>query len=237
MEDYLEAIYDLERLHKVARVKDIARRLKVKMPSVTGALKALTDRKLVQHEAYGYATLTAEGVRLAEEVYNRHRALVRFLNTVLQIPLKEAEAEACGLEHTVGPRTAERLMFLMEFIEHCPRAGESWLKHLPERWAAEECRQDCAECLESIEVPQAAPFSTQRLTTLDQVPPGSRVKVVRLSGHGAIRRRIMDMGIRSGVELEVERVAPLGDPVEIKVMDYHLSLRLQEAANIHVEVL
>jgi Fe2+ transport system protein FeoA len=71
---------------------------------------------------------------------------------------------------------------------------------------------------------------------LDQLKPGDKGKVVRVSGSGAVHRRILDMGVVPGSEIEVERVAPLGDPVEFKLLGYHLSLRKEESQNIHVEV-
>ncbi len=71
---------------------------------------------------------------------------------------------------------------------------------------------------------------------LDQLKPGDKGKVVKVSGSGAVHRRILDMGVVPGSEIEVERVAPLGDPVEFKLLGYHLSLRKEESQNIHVEV-
>ena len=64
---------------------------------------------------------------------------------------------------------------------------------------------------------------------------GETAKVVKLSGEGAVRRRIMDMGITKGTELYVRKVAPLGDPVEITVRGYELSVRKADAENIEVE--
>jgi Fe2+ transport system protein FeoA len=71
---------------------------------------------------------------------------------------------------------------------------------------------------------------------LSELKPGERGKVVKVSGSGAVHRRILDMGVVPGAEIEVERVAPLGDPVEFKLLGYHLSLRKEEARNVHVEV-
>ncbi len=68
--------------------------------------------------------------------------------------------------------------------------------------------------------------------TLDMVEPGGRAKVVRLTGEGAVKRRIMDMGITKGVEIAVRKVAPFGDPIEVTVRGYELSLRKEEAAKI-----
>lgn len=73
------------------------------------------------------------------------------------------------------------------------------------------------------------------MKTLKNVECGQTVKVSRLGGEGAVRRRIMDMGITKGTEIYVRKVAPLGDPIEVTVRGYELSLRKGEAEDIVVE--
>lgn len=73
------------------------------------------------------------------------------------------------------------------------------------------------------------------MKTLKDVQPGECVTVTRLTGEGALKRRIMDMGITKGVQVTVRKVAPLGDPIELTVRGYELSLRKNEAENIEVE--
>lgn len=73
------------------------------------------------------------------------------------------------------------------------------------------------------------------MKTLKEVTVGETVKVVKLHGQGAVKRRIMDMGLTKGVEVFVRKVAPLGDPVEVKVRGYELSLRKEDAGMIEVE--
>ena len=73
------------------------------------------------------------------------------------------------------------------------------------------------------------------MKTLKQAKVGETVKVVKLTGQGAVKRRIMDMGITKGVEVYVRKVAPLGDPVEVTVRGYELSLRKADAELIEVE--
>lgn len=72
------------------------------------------------------------------------------------------------------------------------------------------------------------------MKTLKEVRPGEQATVARLAGEGAIKRRIMDMGITKGTTVFVRKVAPLGDPVEVTVRGYELSLRKSEAENILV---
>ena len=73
------------------------------------------------------------------------------------------------------------------------------------------------------------------MKTLRDVQVGQTVKVVRLHGEGAVKRRIMDMGITKGVEVFVRKLAPLGDPIEVNVRGYELSLRKADAVMIEVE--
>ena len=73
------------------------------------------------------------------------------------------------------------------------------------------------------------------MNTLREAKVGQTVKVVRLHGEGAVKRRIMDMGVTKGVEVYVRKVAPLGDPIEVTVRNYELSLRKADAEMIEVE--
>ena len=74
------------------------------------------------------------------------------------------------------------------------------------------------------------------MKTLKEARVGETCRVVRLHGEGAVKRRIMDMGITKGVEIYVRKVAPLGDPVEVTVRNYELSLRKDDAQLIEVEL-
>lgn len=72
------------------------------------------------------------------------------------------------------------------------------------------------------------------MRTLSEVRPGNQVKVVKLHGEGPIKRKLMDMGITRNIEIFVQKVAPLGDPMEIKVRGYELSIRKSDASQIEV---
>ena len=73
------------------------------------------------------------------------------------------------------------------------------------------------------------------MKTLRETKIGETVKVVKLHGEGAVKRRIMDMGITKGVEIKVQKVAPLGDPMEVTVRGYQLSIRKADAEMVEVE--
>jgi len=127
LEDYLETIYCLVQAKRVARVKDIAAGLGVQMPSVTGALRSLSEKGLVHHDPYSYATLTPRGESIAREILRRHQVLTEFLTDFLGLEPEAAERNACHMEHVIEPVVLERLTEFVEFAERCPRAGVQWV--------------------------------------------------------------------------------------------------------------
>jgi DtxR family Mn-dependent transcriptional regulator len=129
MEDYLESILELEQSKQYARVKDIAQKMHVKLPTVTSMLNTLQKRSLVSHGKYEYVTLTRKGREIASEILRRHTILKKFLTDILNIDAATADEDACRMEHAVSPDTLERIVKFMEFIEACPRGGVDLLKN------------------------------------------------------------------------------------------------------------
>ena len=158
-EDYLEAILRLIHEGRVARVRDIAALIGVRMPAVTSALKTLSGRGLVNYDPYQVVTLTGRGREVAEAVNERHLFFREFLTGVLGLDAETAEANACRLEHAVDAELVERLRAFSEFLRTCPRAGEDLIekfeKHCGRRLARENCTaclRQAAEAFESHEV-------------------------------------------------------------------------------------
>jgi DtxR family Mn-dependent transcriptional regulator len=114
-EDYLEAIYNLTCRQKVARCRDIATSLNVSMASVTGAIKCLCDKGLVNYKPYGYITLTEKGQKEAAAVVRRHNIIESFFVNVLGVDEQEAKQAACKAEHALGPAVIPRLLNFTEF--------------------------------------------------------------------------------------------------------------------------
>ncbi len=128
MEDYLEAISILEENKKYVRVRDIASHMNVKMPSVTGALKSLSEKKLVNHEKYEYVELTEHGAMIAQEIRRRHSTILRFLTEVLNVAPAAAERDSCGMEHAISASTLDRLLKLIECLSECPSGTPACLE-------------------------------------------------------------------------------------------------------------
>ena len=112
-EDYLEAIHAIAGEGRDVCVRDIAARLGVAMPSVTGAMKRLEGMGLVRHGRYDFIELTAAGKRRAGAIAGRHALLKRFLMEKLCVDEKTADADACAIEHHVSERTVNALMHFM----------------------------------------------------------------------------------------------------------------------------
>ncbi|MBI2808965.1 MAG: metal-dependent transcriptional regulator [Planctomycetes bacterium] len=109
VQDYLKAIHSLGGADQLASPIDIASRLKVKAPSVTGMLKRLEAAGLIRYDVGSGATLTEEGVAQARRVIRRHRLVELFLTRVLGLDWSEVDAEADALEHAISPRLEQAI--------------------------------------------------------------------------------------------------------------------------------
>ncbi|PKL50381.1 MAG: metal-dependent transcriptional regulator [Planctomycetes bacterium HGW-Planctomycetes-1] len=123
LEDYLEAIYNLICRHKVARSKDIAESLGVSRASVTGALKLLNSKGLVDHQPYGFIGLTEKGRQQAQFVVYRHNVLETFFVNVLGVEKQIAEKAACKAEHALGQAVISKLLDFTEFSTSYSKKG------------------------------------------------------------------------------------------------------------------
>lgn len=113
-EDYLEVIHAIAAEGRPVCVRDIAAKLSVAMPSVTGALRRLEALKLVRHGRYDYVELTAEGKRRGASVAGRHALLKRFLVEALGVDETNAETDACAIEHHVSEATVQAMIRLLD---------------------------------------------------------------------------------------------------------------------------
>ncbi len=133
-EDYLEAIYNLTIQNEVARSKDIATALGVAKPSVTGALRMLSEKKLVNYKPYGYVTLTPQGRRQAKAVADKHKIIKSFFVDILGVEKTAAGIAACKAEHALGPQIIDRLLAFSEFVTNNSAAGGDFAKKFKNHW-------------------------------------------------------------------------------------------------------
>jgi len=240
MEDYLETIVHVAAEKGAARAKDISKRMKVNSSSVTGALRALAERGLVNYAPYDIVTLTPQGTRVAKDVIRRHEVLRDFFVTVLAVDEAEGEEGACKMEHAVPRPILERLVQYIDFLEACPRAGTDWTRGFDQychQGGEPDDREKClSSCLDELKQKKQESAAGSTRVALMEMQPGQKAKIVKIKGRGSTNKRIVDMGVETGTIIEVEGVAPAGDPVDVKVKGHHLSLRREEATGITVEI-
>lgn len=148
LEDYLETIFHIVAEKDAARAKDIACRMNVTAPSVTGALQALAEKGLVNYAPYDIITLTSEGRKIAADVVRRHEALRDFFVRVLTIDEAEADDSACKMEHTVSPTILKRFIEFVRFMDSCPLAGTLWAEGFKDYCKQGNVPDDCSRCME-----------------------------------------------------------------------------------------
>ncbi|SIW05123.1 conserved hypothetical protein [Mucispirillum schaedleri ASF457] len=158
------------------------------------------------------------------------------------ISVEEADKAACAMEHGISVEIIDKLARFAEFIEICPRGGEDWangkISHCDKTVSLEVCQECISSVSDKVHKNHCKQLQGGRIVKkLNDVRPGERCKVVKITSKGNLFKRITEMGLTTGTVIEVERVAPLGDPVEMKVKGYHLSLRKDEASKIEVEMI
>jgi len=220
VEDYLEAILLIGKEKKAVRIKDISHRLQVKMPSVVAMMKSLSERDLVKHEHYGYIELTPKGLRKAEDVYKRHRALFKFLHDFLGVEEKKAAEDACGMEHYISKESLNRLLKFIEFVETCPSGEPLWFSsfhYFMEKGVRPE------RCIKEEDI------------ALSELKVGQKAKITRMIGDSNLKRKMLEMGVVPGTTVELEGITP--ESVDIVAGNQHLVLSSNEAKSIFVKII
>lgn len=130
MEDYLETIWNLQHKKGYVKAKDIAERLEVSRPSVSGMIKKLSENSYILYEKYGGIVFTEKGKKLAQEIKRRHSLLVEFLK-IIGVSEENAQTDACKLEHDVSPETITSLLGFVDFISLLPESSK-WKENFQE---------------------------------------------------------------------------------------------------------
>ncbi len=227
LEDYLETIFRLLRQQPFARVRDIASARSVKAGSVSPALRRLADMGMVKYVQREYVTLTADGEREARRVYARHRLLIRFFTEILQMPAAAAERDACAIEHNLSDEAMDRMVRFFEYLGACPNSPPDFLERFHGCSVVHEgappCPHDCTVAGADPEEGEVSVFDLK---------PGETASVTHVNASGAVRQRLLDMGLLPDAHVEVERIAPSGEPVWIRLDGTQLALRRKEAQSV-----
>ncbi len=192
VQDYLKAIHSLGGDEKLVPTADIATRLEVRSPSVTGMLKRLAEAGWITHESGRGARLTEKGLVEARRVIRRHRLVELFLTRVLGLDWSEVDAEAEALEHAISPRLEQALAAHLGEPLHDPHGHP-----IPTREGTLNRRQ---------------------LQPLKEFRPGQTVIIREAQDDNPARlKRWQELGLMPGAKVRVVKFQPLDDLFEIKI--------------------
>jgi DtxR family transcriptional regulator, Mn-dependent transcriptional regulator len=212
VEDYLKAIYDLERSTGTATTTDIAHRLAIAPASVTGMVRRLAGQGLLTHEPYRGVRLSDEGQRVALLTLRRHRIIETYLARVLNFPWDEVHEEAERLEHAASEALIDRMAAAM---------GEP--------------------CVDPHGAPiptREGQVVEQHYGTLLELPLATPARIARVSDEDPARLRYLaELGLMPGATVTVVNRAPFDGPIQLRVGDTPelRAIGPTLAADIHVE--
>ena len=208
-EEYLEAIYRLEREGSGVTTSGLASELGVSAASVSGMLKKLAADGYIDHQSRGEARLTPKGLVIGAQVVRRHRLAERLLTDVLGMGWDEVDAEACKLEHAISARVEERLIDVLGDPQTCPHGHP-----IPPADGSEPPRPG---------IPLA------------QLDVGSETTVYGVTEDvPEILRYLAEVGLRPGAHVTVFEKAPLGGPLTVGVGGKRHAISLELARMITV---
>ncbi len=206
-EDYLLDILEQVKSSAVARIKDIAQKRHVSLPTAVSAIKTLAEKNIIKHEKYSYIQLTDYGLEIAQALIERKRQILKFLVNTLGLDEEIALKDAHKLEHDLSDETLNMLMKLNEFLTLKPHIKAEF-----DKFSKMEAKM-----------------------TLNELKVGESAKIVKILD-SPIKNKLLSMGAKPQTIIKVEKKAPLGDPIETTLLGYHLTLRKDEAQSIIVEV-
>ena len=209
-EEYLEAIYRLEKKTGSAKTMELARQLKVVPGSVTNTIESLERRGLVIHEPYRGVKLTEKGRKIALSVLRRHRLAERLLTDILHIDWSQVHEAACKLEHAIAPEIIKPLEKTLGHPRTCPHGNP-----IPTA---------CGGIIEE---------KTEPLVNLSPKVSGIIVKII--DEKAEVLQRLATLGITPGVCVEVEKKAPFRGPITIRVGEASYTLDYEIASIVNIK--
>jgi len=230
VEDYLKAIYDLSQAEQPVSTTDISRRLKVAPASVTEMLKKIAEKGYITHSPYHGTRLTNNGKRTAENIVRKHRLLERFLHDVLKVEKTQVHTQACGMEHSLSDDAAESLCRFLRHPERCPDNG----KVIP------PCDLEIGSCAECLELHGKGLEETgkndQNRVAIGNLEQGQCGKISLIRGGYNLLHRLLNMGLKPGIEICAIRVTTSSGPVEVSVGSSKMVLGKGIASKVFVDL-
>ena len=196
-QDYLKIINILVNKNRVARVKEIAEERSVSMPSVTESMKKLANDNWIFYKTRGYIELTPKGKEAANYFARRSEFLINFLHDVLGATVKQAQVEACTLEHHLSEQSLKRLGLLYQFLNHCPKMDTNLMEIF------NNCVKDIPNEKEYFCISNIYPHldKNDRHILLKDLQIQQKAKIMLITSQTKIREFFLTNGLLPGIEI------------------------------------
>lgn len=228
VEQYLKTVLSLSEGDKAVKTNEIARAMKLAPASVTESLQKLSGKGYVKYEAYRGARLTRKGRRIASEVSRKHRLLERFLADVLGIEKSKVHKQACAMEHDLDGEAEIALCRMLNHPDTCPDDG----KEIP------PCNlnvESCAECARMAPSKLADLTFKGDLSQLTELSKGEKGKIQFIRGGETEVKKLHNMGLTRGADIQLMNIAPFSGPIEVTVRGCKIALGRGIASKIFVQ--
>lgn len=147
LEKYLLAIYEIVKVNKASRVKDVSNYLKIGGPATSDAVKTLAERGFINYVPYGIITITEKGIERAEEKIRRKKTISNFLEKVLLVENEKVESSAKSIEYSMPEDVLEKFVTFLEFMEKCSCKEPKWVKSYKYFSQYGSMQDKCVNCM------------------------------------------------------------------------------------------
>ncbi len=202
-QDYLKIIHGLVNKNRVARVKEIAGKKGVSMPSVTESMKKLAKEDWIFYQSRGFIELTPKGEKAARYFARRTEFLQNFLHDVLGTTRPQAKTEACSLEHHLSDQSLKRLGLLYQFLNHCPKVDTNLINLFKQ--CVDNNTEDDYFCIPDVFPHQ---YQDHKHILLTDLQPRQRAKIMLLSANPETRDFFLNKGLLPGLEIAMREHHP-----------------------------
>jgi DtxR family Mn-dependent transcriptional regulator len=221
LEDYLEAIWEILRTSRVARVRNIAEAMGVRPATVTTAMKRLAQLGLISYAKREYIELTDSGRELAMSTKARHRLLARFFKDVLGVDCETAQRDACLMEHHLSVECMEKLTGFVEKLTLCPVPLHSVISRITECSSARTDSKVICPLAGTTEPPSAHAAPLRILSDLDTDETATVIQVLDNTG---MRMNLLEMGFLPGSEIRLIRKGSHDSPCAVLLDGYEVEI-------------
>ncbi len=238
MQDYLKIIYFLEKKNRVARIKEIANEKGVSMPSVSEAMKKLSEQGWINYKTRGHIELSPKGNKAANYFITRNLFIRNFLRDILGNSDEIAEQEACSLEHHLGSQSIKRLGLLYQFLTHCPKTEKVLIDEFKNCFLEDICSnyKNSDNVCFSGEYPHID--SHKNINTLvSSLSIGTRAKILLVSPFEDERTNLFNLGILPGLILKLVEKNKESNNCIISIKEQNIPITLNQAEKIEVAII